>query len=193
VTTIALNKPFDVLTSFTAPANAKPGQSTLSDFIKQTNVWPIGRLDRDSEGLLILSSNARLRATLLDPQYRHPRTYLVQVEGEPADEALERLEAGIELDGIRTRPARAESIDEPEGLWPRTPPIRFRASIPTSWIALTLTEGRNRQVRRMTAAVGVPTLRLIRASIMDLDLFELGLDSGESRVLTNAEASRLTD
>jgi 23S rRNA pseudouridine2457 synthase len=176
--TLAFNKPFDVLTAFSAPSNARPGQSTLTDFVDNTHVWPIGRLDRDSEGLLILSTDKRLRATLLDPQYRHERTYLVQVEGVPSASAFDQLQNGIVIDGQRTRPALAALVSEPPPLWERTPPIRVRAAIPTSWISLTLTEGRNRQVRKMTAAVGCPTLRLIRKSILSLDLFELGLDPG---------------
>jgi 23S rRNA pseudouridine2457 synthase len=189
--TVALNKPFDVLTAFTAPANAKPGQVTLTQFIDDTRVWPIGRLDRDSEGLLILSSDARLRATLLDPQFRHPRTYLIQVEGVPTTDALSQLERGIELDGQLTLPARARRVDEPTQLWPRFPPVRFRAAIPTTWIELTLTEGRNRQVRRMTAAVGNPTLRLVRRSIGSVDLFDLGLQPGQSTELSSSQIRSL--
>ena len=199
MTTLIFNKPFDVVTGFTSPANAKPGQQTLGDYVSvvgadgnayvPTGVWPVGRLDRDSEGLLIMSSHPQLRSRLLDPKLAHARTYQAQVEGtiEDRPEALVALEHGVVIEGIATRPATATAIAEPPGLWPRTPPIRYRASIPTSWIELTIIEGRNRQVRKMTAAVGFPTLRLVRRSILHLDVFLLGLQPGEWRALTPDE------
>ncbi len=187
MTTLLFNKPFDVITRFTTPDNAKPGQLTLSDFVSDEAVWPVGRLDRDSEGLLILSSDPRLRGRLLDPSAAHERSYLTQVEHEILSTSLSKLEQGIVLDGKATRPALARSVDEPIWLWPRNPPIRHRVSVPTSWIELTLTEGRNRQVRRMTAAVGHPCLRLIRRSIGPLHLEELDLDSGVVREATSDE------
>lgn len=190
MTTFLFNKPFDVVTRFTAPDNAKADQQTLADFITDTSVWPIGRLDRDSEGLLVLTSDSRLRGRLLDPSYAHERSYWAQVEHVPKPEALAELARGIVLDGKLTRPARAIHLDAP--IVPdRVPPIRHRLSVPTAWIELTLTEGRNRQVRRMTAAVGHPCLRLVRASIGKLRLAELGLEPGQSRPATPAEMSVL--
>jgi 23S rRNA pseudouridine2457 synthase len=193
VTTLVFNKPFDVVTGFTLPANAKPNQQTLADYIDVGNVWPVGRLDRDSEGLLILSSHPQLRSRLLDPKLGHPRTYQAQVEGDIASspQALVALEHGVVIEGIATRPATASAIAEPAGLWPRTPPIRYRAAIPTSWLELTIVEGRNRQVRKMTAAVGFPTLRLLRRSILHLDVFLLGLAPGEWRALSTREEHEL--
>ncbi len=160
MTLITFNKPFRVLTRFTDPE----GRATLADYIERPGVYPAGRLDFDSEGLLLLTDDGRLRAAITDPGHGVEKVYWVQVEGEPAAAALARLESGLLLaDGI-TRPARAREIEEPADLWPRTPPIRFRAEIPTAWIELAIREGRNRQVRRMTAAVGL-TLRLVRASV----------------------------
>ena len=139
-------------------------RATLSDFIAVPGVYPAGRLDRDSEGLLLLTDDGRLQARIADPRFKLPKTYLVQVEGEPDAASLDRLRQGVALkDGI-TRPAEVERIDPPE-LWPRDPPVRFRKSVPDCWIRLTIREGRNRQVRRMTAAVGYPTLRLVRWGI----------------------------
>ena len=158
---ILLNKPFNVLCQFTD----EQGRSTLADFVKQKNVYAAGRLDRDSEGLIVLTDDGKLQHKITDPKNKMPKTYWVQVEGEITDAALNQLSAGIRLkDGI-TKPAKAKKISEPDALWPREPPIRQRKNIPTTWIELTITEGRNRQVRRMTAATGFPTLRLIRYSI----------------------------
>ena len=157
---LALNKPHGVLSQFTPD---HPEQRTLSEFGLPENVYPLGRLDRDSEGLLLLSDEAGLNTKLLDPKNAHPRTYRAQVEGVATEDALQKLRRGIVLEGTMTRPAEVAHI-YPD-LAPRDPPIRHRLNIPTSWIELTLREGRNRQVRKMTAAAGFPTLRLIRVAI----------------------------
>lgn len=155
---ILFNKPWGVLSQFTDEGSGHP---TLADYIDVPGVYPAGRLDRDSEGLLLLTDDGRLQARIADPKHKMPKTYWAQVEGEPDDAALAALRTGVRLkDGV-TRPALAERIDPP-AIWPRDPPVRFRKSVPDCWIALTITEGRNRQVRRMTAAVGHPTLRLVR-------------------------------
>ncbi|GGH17831.1 ribosomal large subunit pseudouridine synthase E [Cribrihabitans marinus] len=167
---IRFNKPHDVLPQFTDAGYAGGPRRTLSDFIDLPGVYPAGRLDRDSEGLMLLTDDGRLQARIADPRHKMPKTYWVQVEGIPDSAALEALSRGVDLKDGRTRPARASRMEEPEGLWPRDPPIRVRKSVPDCWIALTLREGRNRQVRRMTAAVGHPTLRLIRARIGDWTL-----------------------
>jgi 23S rRNA pseudouridine2457 synthase len=152
-----------VLSQFT-DESADPPRPTLEDYIDLPGVYPAGRLDFDSEGLLLLTDDGRLQARIADPKHKLPKTYLVQVEGAPDEVALDQLRNGVRLKDGLTRPAEAERIPDP-GLWPRDPPIRFRKSVPDSWIRLTIREGRNRQVRRMTAAVGHPTLRLVRWSI----------------------------
>ena len=160
---LLFNKPFGVLSQFT-DRGSPTVRATLSDFIDVKGVYPAGRLDRDSEGLLLLTDDGRLQARIADPRFKLPKTYLVQVEGDPEVEALEQLRKGVRLKDGMTLPAGAERIDAPD-LWPRDPPIRVRQSVPDSWIRLTIREGRNRQVRRMTAAVGLPTLRLVRWSV----------------------------
>jgi 23S rRNA pseudouridine2457 synthase len=182
---IAFNKPYGVLSQFTLPDGSE--KTTLVEFGFPPGVYPIGRLDYDSEGLLLLSDDPALNKNLLDPSRRHERTYLAQVEGIPTPEALERLRDGVIIEGRRTLPTRAELLDAPPSIPPRPVPIRFRREIPTSWIALSLVEGRNRQVRRMTAAAGNPTLRLIRVAIGALRLDELALAPGEWRRLAPGE------
>ncbi|WP_171100130.1 rRNA large subunit pseudouridine synthase E [Ruegeria sp. HKCCD7255] len=185
---IRFNKPFDVLPQFTDRANADSPRSTLSDYIDVPGVYPAGRLDRDSEGLMLLTDNGRLQAQISDPKHKMAKTYWVQVEGLPDPAALKALRDGIELkDGV-TRPAKVRQIDEPEEIWPRTPPIRERKTVPDSWIELTLREGKNRQVRRMTAAVGLPTLRLIRYRIGDWTLDDLAPGSWESLPMPSLNA-----
>lgn len=154
---ILFNKPFGVLTQFTGGT----GERTLAEFIDVPGVYAAGRLDKDSEGLLLLTDDGRLQAQISSPRFKQRKTYLVQVEGMPDQAALDQLRRGVMLKDGMTRPAEVERI-EPPTIWDRDPPIRFRKSVPDSWISLTVTEGRNRQVRRMTAAVGLPTLRLVR-------------------------------
>ena len=177
---ILFNKPMNVLSQFTDAGTAGSARATLSDYIAVPGVYPAGRLDRDSEGLLLLTDDGRLQARIADPKFKLPKTYLVQVEGAIGEQALEQLRHGVRLNDGMTRPARAEAIDPPE-LWPRDPPVRFRKSVPDSWLRLTISEGRNRQVRRMTAAVGHPTLRLIRWAVGEWTLD--GLAPGEWRAV----------
>ena len=175
---ILFNKPFGVLSQFTDKSNEGRERETLSAFIDVPGVYPAGRLDRDSEGLLLLTDDGRLQARITDPRHKLPKTYLVQVEGEIGEAALDRLRKGVMLKDGMTRPAIAEAIAAPD-LWPRDPPVRFRKSVPDAWLSLTITEGRNRQVRRMTAAVGLPTLRLVRWRVGDWTLD--GISPGEWR------------
>lgn len=158
---IAFNKPFGVLCKF----SPEPGRPTLADYLQMPNVYPAGRLDTDSEGLLLLTDDGPLQARIADPNHKLAKVYWAQVEGEPTEAALRMLREGVDLGEFVTRPAGARLIEQPADLWPRDPPIRYRAKIPTAWIELTLREGKNRQVRRMTAKSGFPTLRLVRAAI----------------------------
>lgn len=179
---IALHKPYDVLSQFTQEL---AGQCTLAEFGLPREVYPIGRLDRDSEGLLLLSDERQLVDRLLHPRHGHPRTYWVQVEGIPDEAALERLRRGVVIDKQKTLPCRAWRMETDPELPPRAPPVRLRKTVPDCWVALELTEGRNRQVRRMTAAMGHPALRLVRTKIGD---YELGaLPPGKWRELNQAE------
>lgn len=166
---ILFNKPHGVLSQFTDRGTQGSGRATLSEFIDCPGVYPAGRLDRDSEGLLLLTDDGKLQARIADPRFKAPKTYLVQVEGLPGDDALAVLRGGVTLKDGPTRPARVRRI-EPPALWPRDPPVRFRKSVPDCWLEVTITEGRNRQVRRMTAHVGHPTLRLVRWRIGDWTL-----------------------
>jgi 23S rRNA pseudouridine2457 synthase len=172
---IALNKPFGVISKF----SPESGKRTLADYVPVRNVYPAGRLDTDSEGLLLLTDDGALQARIANPRHKLAKTYWAQVEGVPTEAALLAMRAGVDLGDFVTKPAEARLIDEPRALWPRDPPIRYRAKIPTAWVELTLREGKNRQVRRMTARVGFPTLRLVRAAIGNIDL--TGLAPGEWR------------
>lgn len=179
MTLILFNKPYGVLSQFTDKGTAGSKRATLSDYIDVPGVYPAGRLDNDSEGLLLLTDDGREQARISSPKFKTAKTYYVQVEGVPDDAALNALRAGVELKDGLTRPAKTQRVDQPDWLWHRDPPIRVRKSVPDSWIKLTITEGRNRQVRRMTAAVGYPTLRLIRHRIGDWSLD--GLAQGKWR------------
>lgn len=170
---ILFNKPFNVLSQFTDRSLEASGRETLSHYVPVPHVYPAGRLDRDSEGLLLLTDDGKLQAQIADPKHKMAKTYWVQVEGAPQEDALQSLRRGVRLkDGV-TQPTKARLIEEPMGLWPRNPPIRVRKSVPDSWIEMVIREGKNRQIRRMTAAVGHPCLRLVRAQIGDWRLGNL--------------------
>jgi 23S rRNA pseudouridine2457 synthase len=177
---IAFNKPFGVVCKF----RTESGERTLADYIRISGVYPAGRLDTDSEGLLLLTDDGALQARISSPRFKLPKVYWAQVEGIATEDAVAVLRNGVDLGDFVTQPAGARLIDPPESLWPRDPPIRYRAKIPTSWLELTLREGKNRQVRRMTARVGFPTLRLVRASIGNVRV--QGLALGESREIDPA-------
>lgn len=183
MTLIALNKPFGTICQF----SDHPTRTTLAEYVAEQGVYPAGRLDADSEGLLLLTNDGALQARIAEPKRKLVKQYWAQVEGEPSDAALAHLARGVDLGDFVSAPARIQRMDAPDCLWSRHPPIRVRASIPTHWIALAISEGKNRQVRRMTAAVGHPTLRLVRVAIGELNIFSLGLLPGESRQV-DAEA-----
>lgn len=176
---ILFNKPYGVISQF----SAQPPHQTLADYIAIPNIYPAGRLDTDSEGLLLLTDSGSLQHRITDPKHKLPKTYWVQVEGEVSETQLQQLRNGVILNDFTTQPAQATLIDEPAHLWPRIPPIRERKHIPVSWIALTIYEGKNRQVRRMTADVGLPTLRLIRYSIGEWTIDGLMLGEWWQKIL----------
>jgi len=179
---LALNKPFGTICQFSPHEK----HLSLGEWVKTPSVYPAGRLDTDSEGLLLLTDDGALQARIAEPRHKLVKRYWAQVDGAPDADALKRLAAGVDLGDFVTRPCtvqRVEPVERVDQLWPRNPPIRYRAAIPTTWIELSITEGRNRQVRRMTAAVGYPTLRLVRVSIGALDIFSLGLAPGASMEL----------
>lgn len=184
---ILFYKPYDVLTQFTD--RDRTNRHTLKDYIPLADVYPVGRLDRDSEGLLLLTNDGLLQHKLSDRKYHHERTYWVQVERIPDDAALNQLRTGVDIQDYRTRPAKVHLLPKDPQLPPRDPPIRFRKNVPTAWLEISLTEGRNRQVRRMTAAVGFPTLRLVRVDFAHLHLW--GLEPGQWRDLTSTELAKL--
>ena len=171
---IAFNKPFGVICKF----RPEPGRPTLADYIKIPEIYPAGRLDTDSEGLLLLTDDGQLQARISSPRHKLAKIYWAQVEGVPTEAALAALRQGVDLGDFRALPAGARLIAEPANLWPRDPPIRYRARIPTSWLEITLREGKNRQVRRMTARVGFPTLRLVRSAIGRVSVEGLALGTG---------------
>ena len=183
---ILFNKPFQVLCQF----SPQEGRATLADHIQIPNVYPAGRLDADSEGLLLLTDDGKLQHDIAHPDQKAPKTYLVQVDGIPDADSLARLQAPLNLGDFVTKPCKAVRIAEPTWLWPRNPPIRARADQPTSWLAITLQEGKNRQVRRMTAAVGLPTLRLVRSAIGEISLATHPLMPGEWMEVSPAELGR---
>ncbi|WP_323121038.1 pseudouridine synthase [Burkholderia alba] len=174
MTLLALNKPFGTICQFSAHET----RASLGDWVKTPGVYPAGRLDADSEGLLLLTDDGALQARIAEPRHKLVKRYWAQVEGTPDAAALKALARGVDLGDYVTRPCRAIPVEPPATLWPRNPPVRYRAAIPTAWVELAITEGKNRQVRRMTAAVGFPTLRLVRVGIGALDLFSLGLAPG---------------
>lgn len=176
MTLIALNKPFGTICQF----SAHESRPSLGDWVKTPGVYAAGRLDADSEGLLLLTDDGALQARIAEPRHKLVKRYWAQVEGAPGPADLKALARGVDLGDYVTRPCRAEFIEPPHALWSRNPPIRYRAAIPTTWIELAITEGKNRQVRRMTAAVGFPTLRLVRVGIGALDIFALGIAPGET-------------
>lgn len=180
---IAFNKPYGVICQF-SPSSEKP---TLKQYINTPNVYPAGRLDTDSEGLMLLTDDGILQARIADPARKLPKTYWAEVEGTATDAALSPLLEGVDLGDFRAAPAHVARRIETPILWPRNPPVRFRASIPTSWVEITISEGKNRQVRRMTANVGLPTLRLVRVAIGSLTLSQLRLSPGESIAISTAD------
>lgn len=182
---IIINKPFEVLTQFTDEA----GRATLKDYVPVPDIYPVGRLDYDSEGLVLLTDDKQLQHRLSDPKFKIEKTYLVQVDDVPSDEALTRLRLGVQVKGTKTAPAKVKLLEQAPQIWERSKPIRFRKEIPTSWMEVKISQGMNRQVRRMTAAVGYPTLRLIRPSIGPINLGEL--QPGEYRELSTEEVQEL--
>jgi 23S rRNA pseudouridine2457 synthase len=187
---IVFYKPYGVLTQFSDRSDPTTSRPTLKDYIPISSVYPVGRLDLDSEGLLLLTDRGQLQHKLCDPSFQHPRTYWVQVENMPDSEAIAKLQTGVVIKGgYKTKPAKVRLLAELPNLPPRTPPIRDRAHIPTSWLEMTLTEGKNRQVRHMTASVGYPTLRLVRVGILHLSLDSL--IPGQWRDLTDIELASL--
>jgi len=178
---ILFNKPFNVLSQFTDAGSSGSTRKTLSEFIDVPKVYAAGRLDKDSEGLLVLTDNGKLQAKISDPKHKMAKTYWVQVEGIPSATEIQELQNGVMLKDGMTAPAKVLAIAEPDDLWPRNPPVRFRKTVADSWLEITITEGRNRQVRRMTAAIGHPTLRLIRYRVGSWTIE--GIKNGEWRAL----------
>ena len=175
---ILFNKPYGVICQFSASG----GSPTLKDYLPQRDIYPAGRLDADSEGLLVLTSDGVLQHRITDPRHKLPKTYFAEIEGVPTAAALQQLLSGIDLGGFRTLPAQVRIVDPPDWLWPRVPPVRFRKHIPTTWLEITLQEGKNRQVRRMTAAAGFPTLRLIRYQVGNWTI--AGINPGKWQALS---------